>query len=46
MIFKLLMMLLRRPEPSRTYLGCFSNPQIDDVLEDELSINELEERAA
>jgi hypothetical protein len=46
MIFKLLMKLLRKSDPPRTYLGCFSNPQIDDMPEDELSVNELEERAA
>lgn len=30
----------------RTYIGCFTNAEINDLPEDELSIEELEERAA
>lgn len=35
-----------RGRPERTCLGCLSNADLDAELEDELSPNELEERAA
>lgn len=43
-MIKLLKKLLRK-EPQRTYIGCFSNDEIKE-LDDPLSVNELEERAA